>query len=254
MTMTRPKRGEPASGTDDAEWPGREHYRGYGVMALPFDSGHVLALRVMPENDFAPFEAVWHRTPEGEWSMWVDGPNPETFCPRLFGPVLAEAGASSIDVSWAGERRLRVRMEEPRLDWTVTLRSSPLTRMANRLLPGLPLDVYRSRPALAVVRAFADRALGLGPLDLEGTLPAGQRVLVKPTRLFLVGGSRAVLDGMDLGEPVRAPENPATGSFRWPALGVLAHGDVYVEIDDPEGHRDRLEAFGRRSTGGGPRT
>lgn len=234
---------EKARETGGAEWPGREHYRGYGVMALPFDSGHVLALRVMPENDFAPFEAVWHRTPGGDWSMFVDGPNHETFCPRFYGPILADADPASIDVSWTGERRLRVRMDEPRLDWTVTLRTSPLTRLANRVLPGLPLGLYRTRPALTLVRVLADRALGLGPLDLAGTLPAGQRVLVKPERLFLVGESRAVLDGVDLGSPVRARTNPTTGSFRWPALGVLAHGDVYVEIDDPEGHRRRLEAF-----------
>lgn len=35
-------------------WPGHEHVRGYAVMALPFSSGHVLGLRVWPENDFAP--------------------------------------------------------------------------------------------------------------------------------------------------------------------------------------------------------
>ena len=43
--------------------------RGYGVVALPFDSGHALTLRVFPENDFAPYRTVWHRTPEGVWSI-----------------------------------------------------------------------------------------------------------------------------------------------------------------------------------------
>lgn len=69
-----------------------ELFRGYGVMALPFDSGHVLGLRVMPRNDYAPFESIWHRTPGGRWSMYVDGPHHEVFCPRLFGPVLVRAG------------------------------------------------------------------------------------------------------------------------------------------------------------------
>ena len=35
------------------------------MIALPFDSGHVLALRVFPENDFGPCRTVWHRDPSG---------------------------------------------------------------------------------------------------------------------------------------------------------------------------------------------
>ena len=34
-------------------WPNHEYVRGWGVFGLPFDSGHYLALRVFPENDFA---------------------------------------------------------------------------------------------------------------------------------------------------------------------------------------------------------
>ena len=39
----------------DPPWPDYEYVRGWGVFALPFDSGHVLALRVFPENDFSPY-------------------------------------------------------------------------------------------------------------------------------------------------------------------------------------------------------
>ena len=41
-----------------APWPGQEYARGWGVFALPFDSGHVLALRGFPANDFGPYRAV----------------------------------------------------------------------------------------------------------------------------------------------------------------------------------------------------
>lgn len=243
MSRTDARDPTTRSGAASPEMPGHEHYDGYGIMALPFDSGHVLALRVMPENDFALFQAVWHRTPAGAWSMYVDAPHHEVFCPRLFGPALAASRRASIDVLWSGGPRLRVRMEEPALDWSVRLRSSPLTRLVNRGLPRLPLDVYRRRPTLALVRQLADRALGLGPLDLEGTVPGGQQVLVRPRRIHLVGDARASLRGEDLGSPVRASENPATGSFRWPARGVLAEGDVYVKIDDLAEHRRRREMF-----------
>ena len=67
-----------------APWPGHEYARGWGVFALPFDSGHVLALRVFPANDFSPYRAVWHRDPNDRWSIHVDGPRLDTACPRYF--------------------------------------------------------------------------------------------------------------------------------------------------------------------------
>ncbi len=53
--------------------PGFEYVRGFGVYSLPFDSGHLLALRVLPENDFAPYITIWHRplTACGLFS-WMD--------------------------------------------------------------------------------------------------------------------------------------------------------------------------------------
>ena len=44
-----------------AAWPGHEYVRGWGVFGLPFDSGHVLGLRVFPQNDFGPY------VPAAEW-------------------------------------------------------------------------------------------------------------------------------------------------------------------------------------------
>ena len=50
-----------------------EAVTGWGVFALPLSSAHVLALRVFPEGTFTPYVAVWHRDPEGRWSIYVDG-------------------------------------------------------------------------------------------------------------------------------------------------------------------------------------
>src|SRR3712207_2745073 len=88
--------------TISSPWPGHEHVRGYAVMALPFSSGHVLGLRVWPENDFAPFVSVWHRTPGGEWSMFNDAPLLEATCSRYWGPILREARLARIRLSWTG--------------------------------------------------------------------------------------------------------------------------------------------------------
>ena len=49
----------------DAPWADHEYVRGWGVFGLPFDSGHVLALRVFPQSSFGPYITVWHRDPAG---------------------------------------------------------------------------------------------------------------------------------------------------------------------------------------------
>jgi hypothetical protein len=48
-----------------APWPNHEYVKGWGVFGLPFDSGHVLALRVFPENDFGSYGTVCLRVPSG---------------------------------------------------------------------------------------------------------------------------------------------------------------------------------------------
>jgi hypothetical protein len=50
---------EPDMG--EAPWPGHEYVRGWGVFGLPFDSRHVLALRVFPQSSFGPYRTLWHR-------------------------------------------------------------------------------------------------------------------------------------------------------------------------------------------------
>ncbi len=77
---------------DRAPWPGHEYVNGWGVFGLPFDSGHALALRVFPDNDFAPYRTLWHRDPNGGWSIYVDGPRLDTACPRYYGAACDYTG------------------------------------------------------------------------------------------------------------------------------------------------------------------
>ena len=80
-------------------------------------------------------------------------------------------------------------------------------------------------------------------MDLAGVVPGGQRIRILPRRVELVEGSRANLDGLDLGQPRSAEQNPRTGSFRWPARGLVARGEIHVAVEDPEEHRRRLALF-----------
>ena len=73
-------------------WPDHEYVKGWGVFGLSLDSGHVLALRVFPENDFSPYRTVWHRDPSGRWSIYVDGPRLDTACPPLLRPSVHPHG------------------------------------------------------------------------------------------------------------------------------------------------------------------
>src|SRR3712207_7801376 len=134
---TELERIEPRINT--SPWPGHEHVRGYAVMALPLSSGHVLGLRVWPENDFAPFVSVWHRTPGGDWSIFSDGPLLEATCPRYWGPTLREARLARIHLSWVGPNELRVEMESPLLVWTVSMAAPPFLRVMNAVSGSLPL-------------------------------------------------------------------------------------------------------------------
>ena len=74
MTSVAARTSAIAEARGEAPWPGHEYVRGWGVFGLPFDSGHVLALRVFPQGSFAPYRTVWHRDPAGRWSIFADAP------------------------------------------------------------------------------------------------------------------------------------------------------------------------------------
>jgi hypothetical protein len=99
-----------------AAWPGHETATGWGVFGLPFDSGHVLALRAFPENDFAAHRTLWHRDPQGKWATYVD-------CPRLH--TVADPRRGGVRASPPGDRR-SLSGREP----TLTLRSASELRLA----------------------------------------------------------------------------------------------------------------------------
>ncbi|GAB3766025.1 hypothetical protein FB382_001967 [Nocardioides ginsengisegetis] len=215
----------------EAPWPDHEYVRGWGVFGLPFDSGHVLALRVFPQSSFGPYRTVWHRDPEGRWSIHADAPRVEHACPRYYGPACAHVGASRIGLEWTGPRTLRVSMDEPTLDWTLTVARSPLMALLNPLSAAMPVSSWRPR-ALVRTRELVAQGLGMGRLQMSGVMPSGHAGLLMPQRMYLVRTSSAVLDGVDLGSPTRLDECPEIGGVPLPARGVLAIGQAMWPIRD----------------------
>jgi hypothetical protein len=223
----------------DPPWPGHEYVKGWGVMGLPFDSGHVLALRVFPENDFSPYRTVWHRDPEGHWSIHVDGPRLDTACPRYYGAACTHTGHARIDIEWTGPESLRITVDTPRLEWTVTATVTPLLHVLNATSSRLPMWTWRSHRLVRARELLARRLLDVGDIRLSGTMPSGHIGILMPERMYFIDDATAVLDGNDLGQPARVTPNPQIGQVPLPARGVLAVGQAaWAIVDDDERVRD----------------
>jgi hypothetical protein len=216
-------------------WPGHEYVKGWGVFGLPFDSGHVLALRVFPENDFSPYRTLWHRDPQDRWSIYVDGRTADTACPRYYGAACNHVGHAQIQLTWTGPVSLRVTMDQPALEWTLTARQTPLLRAMNAISPRLPLSTWRSPRLVHAREVTARRALGLGDIKMSGTMPSGHEGILMPQRMYFIDDTAAVLDGVDLGRATHVNPNPHIGGVPLPARGVLAIGQGAWQIPDSLG-------------------
>jgi len=214
-----------------APWPGHEYVKGWGVFGLPFDSGHVLALRVFPDNDFGPYRTLWHRTPSGEWSIYVDGARLDTACPRYYAAACKRTGFAHLTLDWTGPASLRVTMDSPALEWTLTASATPLLRLLNPVNAALPLASWRS-PTLLRAREAMARSLGLGRLKMSGVMPSGHTGTLMPKEMYFIDESHATFDGVDLGRPTHLNENPTIGDVPLPARGILAVGGAVWEILD----------------------
>jgi hypothetical protein len=223
-------------------WPDHEYVRGWGIFGLPFDSGHVLALRVFPQNDFAAYRTVWHRTPDGAWSIFVDGPRLDTACPRYYGPACTVVAHTRIDLRWMAPAALRITMDDPELTWSVVASTTRLLRVLNAISPRLPLWTWK-RPSLVRARELvAQRMLGMGAIRMHGVMPSGHVGTLMPERMYFINDAAATLDGTDLGRPERAATTPDIGRVTLPARGVLAVGQAAWQILDPaEYQRTRAE-------------
>ncbi len=228
-----------------APWPGHEYVKGWGVFGLPFDSGHVLALRVFPEGDFGPYQTVWHRDPGGRWSMYVDGPRLDTACPRYFAAACQFTGYARIGLTWAGPATLRVSMDSPALEWTLTATSTRLLDLVNAMSAAMPLATWRLR-SLVRARELLASALDMGQLRLSGTMPSGHTGTLMPKRMYFIDDSQATLDGADLGRPAHLRANPTIGGVPLPARGVLAIGQAVFKILDPAEYERTSSTVARR--------
>ena len=222
-----------------APWAEHEHFKGWGVFGLPFDSGHVLALRVVPESDFGAYRTLWHRGPAGHWSIYVDGPRLDTACPRYYSKALTHTGFARIDLGWTAPDTLRVTMDRPHIDWSLTAHTTAALELLNFVSARLPLSTWRP-PTLVHAREAIASWLGMGRVEFSAVMPNGQSGTVMPQQIYFIDRSRASVDGTDIGHPIHARDNPTIGSVPLPARGVLATGRAILRIADIAAYEQTL--------------
>jgi hypothetical protein len=206
-----------------------ERVSGYGVMGLPFRSGHVLALRRWTASSVGePFTSIWHRDPRGCWTFYESVPA-EIACSRYFGAGVERVRVGPIRLEWQGDRRLRIRtVDADGVDWTVELGSTPVTRAMSLVGSALPAAAWRSRTVLSTMGAIAGRALRAGTVKLAGATSNGQRFDANPCRIWRVTHSHAVVDGEELGPAGPLTQQAHLSDFYIPQRGVFAVGRVFV--------------------------
>jgi hypothetical protein len=208
-----------------------ERFSGYGVMGMPFRSGHVLGLRRFPASSIGPgYRSVWHRDPGGRWTFYQDQPA-EIACTRYFGAEVDEVREGPVRIEWSGSHRFEVHAGDGALEWEVELESTPVTHLLNAVGSLLPLRAWRARPVLAVMSRVAGPALSAGRVRLEGETPNGQRFVANPLTIWVATG-RAGVDGVDVGEPGPAPEQAQLEDFAIPQRGLFVIGRAF--FSDPD--------------------
>ena len=214
-----------------------EQFSGYGVMGLPFSSGHVLAMRRFPVTSIGPgYTSVWLRRPSGSWTIYADAPA-EISCARYFGAALDTTLQCPVMVTWTDDAAFTVTVDgDVGLVWKLELESTPVTRAMTAAVGALPGPLLESKPFLKAMGAAAGPALRSGHLGLTGNVPNKQGFRAKPRRMWFVSQSSATLGGQDLGDlqPLRVQSR--LGDFWIPQRGIFMIGASSFDPFDPARH------------------
>jgi hypothetical protein len=217
-------------------WPGSdERSTGYGVMGLPFASGHYLALRDMAATSIGPsYRSVWHRAPNRQWTFFADAA-PEESCARYFASDSAQTVNTKIEIRWDGPYSLRVSVPDL-LEWRLELASTPVTLLMSALGRRLPVAGGRGESFRRMMARVGGPMLRAGRMGMAGTTPNGQRFAAAPWRIWTVSSSSATLRRVDLGSPLPLLRQAHLGDFWLPQRGLFALANVAFENFDPARH------------------
>ena len=215
-----------------------ERVVGFGVMGLPFASGHYLAFRDFPETSFSPaYLSVWHRTADGVWTFYATTPGPQS-CSRYFSSATPiDPVVCDINATWVTPWSLAISIDGV-LDWRVDIQTSLATRLMSVLGGRLPAAASRSRRTLAMMSHVVGPLLGIGKIRLTGNLPNGQEFRIAPKRVWAVADSTAVVQGEDLGPLGPHAVQGNLADFQLPQRGICVVAQGRFEAFDVARHRD----------------
>jgi hypothetical protein len=203
-----------------------ERVVGFGVMGLPFASGHYLAYRDFSASSFSPaYRSVWHRDPEGLWTFYATTPGPLS-CSRYFSSATpVDAVQCDITARWSTPFSLTISIESV-LHWDINMAATPATRVMSTIGARLPSAAWNSRLMLSLIGGVAGPMLGVGKVRLAGLTPNGQRFRVAPKRLWALSASTATILGHHVGPVGALPHQAQLADFRLPQRGicVVGHG------------------------------
>ena len=197
-----------------------ERFSGYGVMGLPFMSGHYLAFRHMTASSVGPsYRAVWHRNPAGQWAVYADAP-PEVSCARYIGSALTATHTTPIDLTWSGPSSLTVEVPGV-LSWQFEISATFATRAMSGIGARLSAGACHSKWLLRSMGAIAGPFLSVGKVKLLGLTPNGQTFGAIPRRVWRIEHSSAEIQGADLGDPGPLPQQERLADLLMPQRGIF---------------------------------
>jgi hypothetical protein len=205
-----------------------ERVSGYGVMGLPFRSGHVLGLRRWTASSVGEaFTSIWHRDSAGRWTFY-ETVRSEIACTRYFGAEVERVQVGPIELEWEDQRRLRISTGDGSVDWNVQLGSTPVTRLMSVIGSALPMEAWRSRRVLSAMGRVAGWSLRAGTVKLTGRTPNQQHFDANPLRIWYATDSHAVVEGEELGPIGPLAEQAHLADFYIPQRGIFAIGRVFL--------------------------
>lgn len=207
-----------------------ERFTGYGVMGVPFSSGHLLCLRRFPVTSIGRgYTSVWHRDPNGCWTFIQDVP-PENGCSRYFGSAVDRSLVQDIRIEWSDPWSFSVDTQgEHPVHWQVRLGQTGLSNLMNAAAGLLPEALWRSDALLRMIGKAGSLVLGAGRMSLVGIVPNGQRFQANPKHIWVIESSRAQVCGQDAGKMAPLAEQVRLGDFWIPQHGRFFAGSAYLE-------------------------
>jgi len=214
-----------------------ERFYGYGVVGLPFKSGHVLCLRRWPASSLGQsYTSVWHRQPSGRWTFIQDAP-PQLACTRYFGRAVSQQLQRPIRLTWTGSWDFAVEVAgDYEVDWQVSLDETFTTQLLNGLGGLIPDFLWQRQGFLKMLERLGGLAMGSGRMSLTGQLPNGQRFISHPRYMWNVASTRARVRGLELGAMGPLVEQVRLGDFWIPQQGRFFIGQAFLENFDPDRH------------------